>query len=133
MSARARARSLFVVLALLAGVVAVQLSGASASPGSALTLLASWLDRRQPAFEALGITVVTTWGPQDRAPASAWVDFGTSEKPARLIIWDTGLADLTVGDFVKGEVLLEEHREITSAVGLDDVEATVRTWLVEQP
>lgn len=101
--------------------------------GSALTLLAGWLEVRQPELEALGISVAPTWGPTDRDPASAWVDFGTSEKSARLILWDNGLADLTVGDFVKGEVLLEEHREITTAVGLDDVEATVRAWLVEQP
>jgi hypothetical protein len=34
--------------------------------------------------------------------------------------------DLTVGDFVKGEVLLEEHREILTDVGFDGAEATVR-------
>ena len=99
--------------------------------GDVLEILKVWLDRRQGALESLGVAVSTTWGPSDREPASAWVDFATAEKSARLIVWSSGLADLTVGDFVKGEVLLDEHREISSEVGFDDAETTVRAWLVD--
>jgi hypothetical protein len=101
--------------------------------GSALDLLASWLEMRQSALTEVGIRVTLTHGPEDRDPPAAWVDFETDSRSARLILWDNGLADLTVGDFVEGEVLLEEHREITSALGLDDVEATVTALMIDRP
>jgi hypothetical protein len=107
------------------------MAGEQAVSEDVLEILRGWLDRRQDALASLGVAVSTTWGPSDRDPASAWVDFATSDKSARLIVWSNGLADLTVGDFVKGEVLLEEHREILSDVGFDDAEATVRAWLVD--
>ncbi len=94
--------------------------------GDVLNILKGWLERRRGALESDGVAVATTWGPTDRDPASAWVDFTRPDKSARLIVWSNGLADLTVGDLLKGEVLLEEHREILSDLGFDDVEATVR-------
>jgi len=100
---------------------------------SMLELLTAWLARREAALTSVGITISITRGARDRNPASVWVDFATSNRSARLVLWDNGLADLTVGDFVRGEVLLDEHREITTDVGLDDVEATVVSWLAGRP
>ena len=97
-----------------------------------LGVLERWLNRRQPELEALGLTVAITWGPSDRNPASAWLDLSSTEKSARLIVWSDGHAELTVGDYVKGEVLVDEHREISSEVGLDDAEATALAWMVER-
>lgn len=98
--------------------------------GDLLEVLDRWLSRRRPELEALGLTVSITWGPSDRYPASAWLDLASVEKSARLIVWSDGQAELTVGDFVKGDVLVDEHREISGEVGLDDAEATVLAWLV---
>jgi hypothetical protein len=53
------------------------------------------------------------------------VDFESATRAARLIVWADGQADLAVLDREKGEELLNEHREITSTVGLDDVESSV--------
>jgi hypothetical protein len=90
-----------------------------------LEILAVWLSEHEPAFERRGLTVKVTWGPRDRTPASALVDFESTRRSARLVLWSNGLADLSVGDDITKEILLDEHREITSEVGLDDVEATV--------
>lgn len=94
-----------------------------------LELLDRWLQHRRPVFEAMGLKVSVTWGPTDRNPASAWLDLESTERSARLILWSNGEADLMIGDFVKGEVLLEEHREISSQIGLDDAEETIKAWL----
>jgi hypothetical protein len=93
-----------------------------------LEMLDGWFQRRATPLRAAGVAVSLTWGPSDRNPACAWVDFETSTHSARLILWSDGSADLAVGDLVKGEVLLDEHREIWTEVGLDDVEATLRAW-----
>jgi hypothetical protein len=94
-----------------------------------LDALQPWLIRRTPEMEAAGMKLSTTWGPEDRDPRSVWVDFESTSRSARLILWSNGEADLMVGDLDLGEVLLEEHREITSPIGLDDVGATVKAWL----
>jgi len=91
--------------------------------------LDEWIQGQTPGFEALGIKVAVTRGPADRDPASAWVDFESSERSARLMLWSNGDADLMIGDFVKKEVLLEEHREISTELGLENAWATVRAWL----
>jgi hypothetical protein len=98
--------------------------------GGTLEILERWLVRRREPLESLGITTSITRGPAGRDPDSAWVDFSTRTKSARLIVWSSGLADLTVGDFIKGEVLLDEHREILTDMGFDEVEVTVRALLL---
>lgn len=92
---------------------------------NALDLIAPWLQGRGPAFDARGIQVSLTWGPSEWNPASAWLDFETGSSSARLILWSNGLAELTVGNLSRKEVLLEEHREITSNLGLDDAAETI--------
>lgn len=90
-----------------------------------LDLITPWLQSRQADLAAKGIKVSLTWGPSERRPASAWLDFETGSHSARLIMWSNGLADLTVGNLTTSEVLLEEHREISSRLGLDDAAETI--------
>jgi hypothetical protein len=96
---------------------------------SLLETLDAWFKRRVPDLEAAGLKVSITHGPEDRNPPSLWLDFESVERSARLMIWSNGDADLMIGDLVRAEVLLEEHREITSEIGLDDAERTIRAWL----
>jgi hypothetical protein len=93
-----------------------------------LGVLDDWVRDRVGEWAAEGWKVDLTRGPADRTPAAAWVDFKSTSRSARLILWSSGAADLVVGDAMKGEVLLEEHREITGEVGLEDVEETIRAW-----
>jgi hypothetical protein len=94
-----------------------------------LEILARWLPEQEPALERRGLSMSVTWGPRDRSPASAWVDFESGGRSARLVLWSNGLANLSVGDDTTKEILLDEHREITNEVGLDEVERTVLEWL----
>jgi hypothetical protein len=94
-----------------------------------LDMLELWAQARRQPLEAKGITVSTTRGPADRAPAAAWADFESSTKAARLTVWADGQADLAVLDFQEGRELLNEHREITTTVGLDDAELSILAWL----
>ena len=94
-----------------------------------LDMLESWAQTRRQSLAAKGIRVSTSRGPADRAPAAAWADFESSTKAARLTVWADGQADLAVLDFQEGRELVNEHREITTTVGLDDVELSILAWL----
>src|ERR1700722_6956045 len=94
-----------------------------------LETMERWGEARRPHLAARGVSVSSTRGPAGRTPPSAWVDFESARRAARLIVWADGQADLSVLDYENGRGLLEEHREITSTVGLDDAERCVLAWL----
>jgi hypothetical protein len=96
---------------------------------SILEILNLWVEARSQHLAAKGISVVLTRGPVDRTPSAAWVDFESATRAARLIVWADGQADLAVLDCEKGQELLDEHREITGQIGLDDVELSILAWL----
>jgi hypothetical protein len=96
---------------------------------SILDTLERWVEARRQPLAAKGITVSTTRGPADRTPPAAWADFESATKAARLIVWADGQADLAVLDYKNGRELVEEHREITTTVGLDDAEVSILAWL----
>lgn len=89
-----------------------------------------WLESCQEELLALGLKSSITLGPSDRIPASAWIDFQGGRGSARLTIWDDGQADFMAGDLQTEEILLDEHREISGIVGLEDVRATVVATLL---
>jgi hypothetical protein len=97
-----------------------------------LDILENWFEHRKPALESVGISASITWGPRDRNPASAWVDFESATRSARLIVWSNGGAELVIGDLPQKEVLLEEHRDVWTEVGLNDAAETVTSWLATE-
>jgi uncharacterized protein (DUF1684 family) len=94
-----------------------------------LDMMERWVEARRQPLAAKGITVSTARGPADRTPAAAWADFESPTRAVRLTVWADGQADLAVLDFKKGRELLDEHREITTTVGLDNVELSILAWL----
>ena len=60
--------------------------------------------------------------------ASRW-DATSRRALAQLVLWNTGEAALVIADLESGEVVVNEHREITSAVGLADAIETIREHL----
>ena len=52
---------------------------------------------------------------------------------AQLLLWDTGELDLTVGDANTGDILLNEHREVTSQLGISDALDTIEAYLAHSP
>jgi hypothetical protein len=96
---------------------------------SILETLDRWVTARHEPLAVRGIKVSMTFGSADRNPQAAWVDFESATRAARLTLWADGQANLGVLDFEKDEELLDEHREITDTIGLDDVELTILSWL----
>jgi hypothetical protein len=90
-----------------------------------LQLLEPWLGRHRRELDSLGMRAEITWGPVDRNPAAAWLDFNSNEISSRLIVWSNGSAELVIGNATNKEVLLEEHREISTEIGLDNVLETI--------
>jgi hypothetical protein len=94
-----------------------------------LGLLARWLETNRAAFESAGVGLSVTVGPADHRPSAEWVDFETAQRSARLIVWSSGEAQLTMGDLATQEVVLDEPRDITGDIGLEDVRRTLMGWL----
>ncbi len=44
-------------------------------------------------------------------------------------MWDNGAAELTVGDRETGEIVVNEHRDIATSLGLDDAVESLIAWV----
>jgi hypothetical protein len=93
-----------------------------------LTSLRAWFDGRRVALADCGLKVDFAESPPDRAKRSASVTIASSSRIGQLVVWDTGEAELTLGDVGSQEVV-EEHREITSRIGLEDATQMLLAWL----
>jgi hypothetical protein len=50
---------------------------------------------------------------------------------AQLVLWETGELDLVIADPTTGDVLINEHREVSSEVGIADALSTIEAHLVD--
>ena len=98
--------------------------------GSVLDALRAWFEARKSSLASDGYDAEFTESPPDRDKQSASVTVASARRIARLVIWDTGEAELSMGD-VASPVVTEEHREITSEIGLRDATQTLIAWLNE--
>jgi hypothetical protein len=57
------------------------------------------------------------------------LDASSARGLAQLLLWDTGELDLTIGDADTGDILLSEHREVTSKLGISDALNTIEAYL----
>ena len=92
-------------------------------------MLDQWLRLHRPALEALDLKASITLGPSDRDKTAALLDIESSKGSSRLRLWSSGEAELVIFDFMTKEVVLEEHREISTHLGLDEVLENVKVWL----
>lgn len=93
-----------------------------------LTELREWFDDRSARLADLGLQAEFSESPPDRVKRSASVMIASSSRVGQLVVWDTGEAELTLGEVGSDEVI-EEHREITSHIGLQDATQTLLAWL----
>ncbi len=56
------------------------------------------------------------------------VDADSERALAQMILWNTGELDLIIGD-ASGSVLVDEHREVSSSIGVDDAFASIADHL----
>jgi len=82
--------------------------------------LAEALALARAEFESVGISFSTTPSPE-AAVRSLRVDADSERALAQVVLYDSGELDLVVGDASTGAVLLDEHREITSHIGITEL------------
>ena len=80
--------------------------------------VARWLGEHRAALS--GFTVELTESPDDRDPRSVWLVLESDDKIAELIVWTSGMADLSAADVESGEVV-KLHREIDDLAGFPAV------------
>jgi hypothetical protein len=92
--------------------------------------LRAWLDAHRSELAENGYQIDYSESPQDRMKRSASLMIASSRRVGQLILWETGEAELSLGDISSSEVS-EQHREITSRIGLIDAAETIIEWLDE--
>jgi hypothetical protein len=93
-----------------------------------LDQLRTWFADNNLALTASGYQLELTESPSDRNKQSVSVMIASDRRIAQLVVWDTGEAELSMGDVSSGNVE-EEHREITSSIGLLDATQTMIGWV----
>jgi hypothetical protein len=89
-----------------------------------LDLLVSVCRMEERRLASRGLTLEIAL-PADNGPRRAVKLDAESERGlAQLMLWETGELDLVIGDALSGEVLVDEHREVFSEVGIKDALAT---------
>ena len=92
--------------------------------------LRTWFDSHQAALVRSGYNAEFTESPPDRDKRSASVTITSSRRVGQLVVWDTGEAELSLGD-AGSAAISEEHREITSGIGLRDATEALVSWLAD--
>ena len=98
--------------------------------GEVLDGLRTWFATHEASLTADGFHMEFSEGPSDRAKLSASVIITSAQRIGQLVIWETGEAELSMGD-IASTAVLQEHREITSEIGLHDATETLVEWLRE--
>lgn len=57
----------------------------------------------------------------------------SSSHLAQVVMWQSGEVDVVIADAISGKVVLTEHREISSNLGLEDLLTTLQHWLDQEP
>jgi hypothetical protein len=90
--------------------------------------LKAWFEDRRTALTELGFVADFKDSPRGRAKRSAALTVASSRRIGQLVVWETGEAELNLGDIGSNDVM-EEHREITSQIGIRDATETLLVWL----
>lgn len=98
--------------------------------GNVLDDLRAWFATHEALLAADGYHMEFKEAPPDRAKLSASVVITSARRIGQLVIWETGEAELSMGD-VASAAVLEEHREVTSELGLRDATETLVAWVRE--
>jgi hypothetical protein len=91
--------------------------------------LQAWFTSCRPALVDGGYQVDFTESP-DRGKPSVSITIASARRISQLTLWSTGEAQLSMGDADSGTVS-EEHREITSKIGLQNATETLVAWVAQ--
>lgn len=97
-------------------------------PMDLLEQLRAWFSAEADALRATGLAVEFAHPVQSLPKPSASVTVLGDSRLARLTVWETGEAELDLGDARTGS-LEQQHRDITGRVGLVDAVETMIAWV----
>jgi hypothetical protein len=87
-----------------------------------------WFAKCKAALLGNGCQVELAKSPPDRGKPSVSITIASARWIGQLTVWSTGEAELGMGDADSGMVS-EEHREITSTIGLQDATEILIAWV----
>jgi hypothetical protein len=93
-----------------------------------IPLLVDAYEDARERFARRGITLDLQTPRDSGGKTGARLDASSARGLAQLLLWDTGELDLTVGADT-GDILLNEHREVTSKLGISDALHTIEAYL----
>ena len=82
-------------------------------------------------FARDGIALELTMPESSGGKVAARIDATSTRGFGQLIVWTTGEAELVIADVSSGRIAIDEHREITSEIGMKDAMQTLYAHLVE--
>jgi hypothetical protein len=96
--------------------------------GTLLNDVRAWFAGHKVALAKRGLRADLRESPRDRDKQSVSVTIASDTRIGQLVVWSTGEAELSMGDVASREVV-QEHREITSRLGLKDATETLVSWI----
>ena len=91
--------------------------------------LAGWIEAHRESMTARGLVLASGASPLDgRDKRSVWLDVESAEHLGRLIVWDSGEAELELADVPSGGISAQ-HRSIKTRADLDQALALLVAWV----
>lgn len=96
-----------------------------------LDLLADICRRREQELATRGVSLELVLPAKAGDRRAARIDAESECGLAQLLLWETGELDLVIGSSF-GEVILDEHREVSTALGIEDAFDTIEAHLTSE-
>ncbi len=82
--------------------------------------LQQWFVDHESELADRGLTAAYDESAAHLPKTSAWLDVDSETRVGRLHVWQSGEANLSVADIMTGRTVADEHRQIETALGLED-------------
>jgi len=92
-------------------------------------LFAEICERERQRLAGLGIEIQLHRPSEPTPKAGIRLDATSAVGLAQLVLWDTGELDLVVADSRTGAIILNEHRDVSSELGIFDAIDTIEAHL----
>lgn len=90
---------------------------------------AQWIETHRASLTERGLLLASGASPEDgRTKRSRWLDLEGSRRLGRLVLWDTGEAELELADATTGTVNAQHH-QIDTRADLERAVLSLRDWV----
>ena len=88
-----------------------------------------WIETHRASLTERGLLLASGGSPEDgRTKRSRWVDLESPRRLGRLVLWDTGEAELELADAATGAVNAQHH-QIDTPTDLERAVLSLRDWV----